>query len=536
MARLYTEDFESGTGAWSATTGTPTIVTTQFNSGTSSLRVNPTTSTAGFSKTVTPTPGGTSAHVYMRAYIYVVSRPTATTAIMAWDDATTGTASFYSIKMTSTGTLLAAASGTTTGTASAAVPLNTWTRIEMDYDDAANTLSAYLNGTLWVTLTGADLGGGNVARWGIIGSLTATADIYFDDCAVNDPSGASDNGLPGAINNSVPITGADTGSGASGQSLAVALPGADTGSGASAHSLAAALSASDTGSGISGQSIATSAGDAGSGASAQTVAPFVTDTGSGASAQTIAAALSSADTGAFVEGQSVSGGTTPGDADTSAGVSSQSIVASQLQTDLLATLEAWSIQVFVPLGRSQETLVQGPATIWLGAYGALEPGLANVGSAPDTGVWTDLGGLRGGVDLAMTEEYKEIVFDQLPDTPIRRLDKRYLSVKTEMAEPTLANLAYALNDTAGVTGVVYAPTVYDAATQLPYRALIVDGWAPGFKDNGQHKRRRIIVRKCLSIDNITMAYTKDGQTTYTVNWSCHYVDGSTAPFRIIDEA
>lgn len=536
MARLYTEDFESGTGAWSATTGTPTIVTTQFNSGTSSLRVNPTTSTAGFSKTVTPTPGGTSAHVYMRAYIYVVSRPTATTAIMAWDDATTGTSSFYSIKMTSTGTLLAAASGTTTGTASAAVPLNTWTRIEMDYDDAANTLSAYLNGTLWVTLTGADLGGGNVARWGIIGSLTATADIYFDDCAVNDPSGASDNGLPGAIVTSVPISGTDTGSSSEAGTVAAGIPGTDTGSGTSAQAIAAALSGSDTGSGTSGQSIAFSAGDSGSGASAQTVSPLVTDTGSGASAQSITAALSSADTGTFVDNQSVSGGATPGGGDTAAGVSAQSIAASQTQTDLLATIEAWSIQVFVPLGRSQETLVQGPATLWIASAGALEPGLANVGSDPDTGVWTDIGGLLGGVDLSMSEEYKEIVFDQLPDTPIRRLDKRYLSVKTEMAEGTLANLAYALNDTQGVTGQTYEPTVYDEGTPLLYKALIVDGWAPGFKDNGRHKRRRIIVRKCISIDNITMSYTKDGQTTYSVNWSCHYVDGSTAPFRIIDEA
>lgn len=535
MARLYTEGFESGTGGWNTTNGSPTIVGTQFNSGANSLRCNPTAGVASITKTIAGlNPASPNEHVYMRAYIYVASAPSARTAIMAFADNVSGATGFFCIKMNTDRTMTIGGSGHTTGTASAAVPLNTWTRIEFDYDDGANTLVGYLNGTQWASITGADLSGGTQARWGVI--QTATADIYFDDCALNDPSGGSDNGLPGAVNSSVPISGADTGSSAEAGSVAATLPGTDTGSGASGQAIAASLSGSDTGAGTSGQSIGFSAGDAGSGASAQTVSPLVTDTGSGTSGQSISAALSSADTGTFVDAQSVSGGTTPGGADTSAGVSAQSIAASQTQADLLASLEAWSIQVFVPQGKPQETLVQGPATLWLGAYGALEPGLANVGSPPDEGVWTDLGGLKGGVDLTMSEEYKEIVFDQLPDTPIRRLEKRYLSVKTEMAEPTLINLAYALNDTTGVTGQAYTPTVYDAATQLPYRALIVDGWAPGFNENGRHKRRRIIVRKCLSIDNITMAYTKDGQTTYSVNWSCHYVDGSTAPFRIIDEA
>jgi hypothetical protein len=113
-------------------------------------------------------------------------------------------------------------------------------------------------------------------------------------------------------------------------------------------------------------------------------------------------------------------------------------------------------------------------------------------------------------------------------------------IKTSMAEPTLLNLGYVLNDTtsgsAGVNWSAYAPAVRTEASQLSYMALIVDGWKPGYLPGGQHKRRRVIVRKCLSIDNIEFGYSKNGQTVYTVTWSCHYVDATTPPFRVVDAA
>lgn len=186
-------------------------------------------------------------------------------------------------------------------------------------------------------------------------------------------------------------------------------------------------------------------------------------------------------------------------------------------------------------------LVLGPGTVYLGAYGAVEPSNALVASAPDSGVWTDVGGLLGGVELVVEQEWIEVTVKQNPWTPMRRLKKRKLTIKTQMAEPTLANLAYALNDTTATSSGsgwgAYTPSDQTEGTVLTYNALIIDGWAPGIRaSDRRHKRRRIIVRKALSIDNVQFAYSKDGQSVFTVSWACHYVDGTTPPFRVIDEA
>lgn len=599
MARLFTEDFESGTGAWSATTGSPTIVTTQANTGTHSLRVNPTSSTAGFSKTVSPTPGGTSAHVYLRAYIYVATRPNNTTAIMAWDDATTGTSSFYSIKMTSTGTLIAAASGTTSGTASAVVPLNTWTRIEMDYNDATDTLTAYLNGTSWVTLTGADLSGGNVARWGIIGSSSATADIYFDDCAVNDPSGATDNGLPGPVVTSTPISDSESGAGSELQTISlsdldtavgvetysISASGADTDLSLSSETWSVSASGSDleTGTGTETAVIAVSDVETASAVDSESTGASGADTEAGAGSEAATVSVSDADSGLATDTEATTQGAS--DTESNLGSESQSITASVSDTDTatgvdtenpadfstgseshsldvavsdsdtsLATesqdvsentttpsgtegsggLEDWIIQKFSAV--SGETLVLGPGTLYIALYGATEPAKGSVADTPDPLVWTALGATSGGVELSIQQEWEEVIPRQVTVPPFKRLKSRSLTVKTQLAEATLTNLAYALNDPSGGSGVQYLPSSVSQASQLTYVAVMVDGWRPDFHYTHRHKRRRLILRKCLSTDNVESSYTKDGQTVYTVTWACHYVDGTTTPFRVIDEA
>jgi hypothetical protein len=189
----------------------------------------------------------------------------------------------------------------------------------------------------------------------------------------------------------------------------------------------------------------------------------------------------------------------------------------------------------------ENSLVLGPATLYIAPYGALEPENGDVADAPDLGVWTDLGGLFGGVELTVDQEWEEIRPKQVGYTVTRRLKRRKLSIKTQLAEPTLANLAFALNDTPSVTAGTgwqsYTPADQHEGTELDYMALNIDGWAPGFNAiTYRHKRRRLIVRKVLSVDNVAFAYKKDGQSVFTVTWSCHYVDGSTPPFRVIDEA
>lgn len=182
-------------------------------------------------------------------------------------------------------------------------------------------------------------------------------------------------------------------------------------------------------------------------------------------------------------------------------------------------------------------LVQGPATLYIGAYAAVEPTQAS--ATPASAVWTDLGGTSDGATVNVNQEYKELEVDQVVDIPGRRLVKRDMSVKTNLAEPTLQNLVYALNDgtyATGATDNTYTPAFTDSATQPTYRAVLLWGWAAGAGTGGQSKRRQVIMRRCLSSDNVEFAYKKDDQTVFSVTWSVHYVDASTAPFLIRDQA
>lgn len=189
-------------------------------------------------------------------------------------------------------------------------------------------------------------------------------------------------------------------------------------------------------------------------------------------------------------------------------------------------------------------LVQGPATVYIGNFGATEPANGSVNSTPQASAWTDLGGTTDGVELSINQEYKELEVDQVVDIPGRRLVKRDMSAKTNLAEPTLQNLLYALNDAnggaLGASGTgfsgTYEPAFTDSATQPTYRALLVHGWAPGAGVGGQSKRRMVILRKVLSSDNVEFAYKKEDQTVFSVTWSVHYVDNATAPFKIVDAA
>lgn len=184
-------------------------------------------------------------------------------------------------------------------------------------------------------------------------------------------------------------------------------------------------------------------------------------------------------------------------------------------------------------------LVQGPATLYIGAFGATEPADNAVATAPASATWTDLGGTVDGAELTIKQEYKELEVDQVVDIPGRRLVKRDMMVKTKLAEPTFANLVYALNDGTTATGTgysTYTPAFTDAATQPTYRALIMHGWAAAAGAGGQSKRRMVILRRVLSSDDVELSYMKDKQTLLTVTWSVHYVSGAISPFKIVDES
>jgi hypothetical protein len=133
--------------------------------------------------------------------------------------------------------------------------------------------------------------------------------------------------------------------------------------------------------------------------------------------------------------------------------------------------------------------------------------------------------------------FAELEVDQIVDIVGRRLTKRELDVETNLAEPTLASLALALNNAAPTVSGAFStldPDNTSAATQLTYKALIVDGYAPQ-DASGNTMRRRVIIRKALQSDNVEYAYGKGDQTVFKVKFSAHYVSASIKPFHIVDQ-
>lgn len=182
-------------------------------------------------------------------------------------------------------------------------------------------------------------------------------------------------------------------------------------------------------------------------------------------------------------------------------------------------------------------LIMGPATMYVGAFGAIEPLDTAINSTPAASAWIDVGGTDGGITFSVDPKFTEFAVDQIVDTPGARLTSRAITVATTLAEATLSNLATALNTTIGATGAGFAsfePDYGDFASQPPYRALLLDGWAPGPTENANF-RRRLIVRKVLCTSKIDLAYAKDKQTGIPVTFQGYYVSKLKGPFRVVDQ-
>lgn len=179
--------------------------------------------------------------------------------------------------------------------------------------------------------------------------------------------------------------------------------------------------------------------------------------------------------------------------------------------------------------------IAGPADIYIGAFGATEPNETAVGLAavPSSGQWRDLGGTAEGLTVSITQEFFELACDQILEVPGRRPTKRDIVATTNLAEPTLENLAVAMNagsiDTATSGVKKLSPVTGGSATTPNYKALIVDGGAPDLK------RRRVVFRKTLSTGSPELAYKKDAQTFLQVQFASHYVSTSIKPYIVLDE-
>lgn len=190
------------------------------------------------------------------------------------------------------------------------------------------------------------------------------------------------------------------------------------------------------------------------------------------------------------------------------------------------------------MGVTVTNLIQGPGTLYRGASytaaysAAAEPANSAINTTPQASAYTDVGGTSDGVNLEIGREYAELAVDQIVDIPDRRLTKREFSVATNLAEATLENLAFSMNDTPPVSGAgfkYFEPTNTSAASQPIWVPLLFDGYAPS------SFRRRVITRRMLGIDPITFAYKKDAQTVWSIKFAGHYVSETIAPWKIIDQ-
>ncbi|MFM9602682.1 hypothetical protein [Streptomyces turgidiscabies] len=203
MARLWTCGFElqslTANVEVTALTGTASISTTVHRAGAAALRCNPTAATGYIEHQV-----DTAASVkrtFHRFYLRIATLPSAATAVYA-----IGQSGFFPchLRLGTGGTLQLYDSslGAAVGSASAALSTGVWYRVEIDHTDAASgtaTVNAYLDGVQFGTGAVTVINAFSRIRAGVY-SPSATADIYIDDIAVNDTSGTSQTGLPGAGN------------------------------------------------------------------------------------------------------------------------------------------------------------------------------------------------------------------------------------------------------------------------------------------------------------------------------------------------
>lgn len=172
------------------------------------------------------------------------------------------------------------------------------------------------------------------------------------------------------------------------------------------------------------------------------------------------------------------------------------------------------------MGVTATNLIQGPATLYLGAFGVTEP--ATIATVPGAG-WTDCGGTKDGVSISIENTWAEMTVDQIVDVIERRKTGRKVMAKTTLAEATLSNLAYAAALPQPITNKISADNGAGSFVTT-YNAVLLDGIAPG------GFRRRVILRKVVGIDTVETGYKKDDMTVIPVSWAIHYVSPSIVPF------
>lgn len=187
---------------------------------------------------------------------------------------------------------------------------------------------------------------------------------------------------------------------------------------------------------------------------------------------------------------------------------------------------------------SATNLLAGAGSLHVGEFGATEPA-DTAWATPLSGTdWPDRGGTDDGLTLTVSRELFALRMDQVVDAPGRRMSSREITLATNLAEVTLANMnmAWGQGDDAvtqgGTGGTAYTALDLEgdeaAMGEPTYRAVAFRGRAPGGNP------RLVFGRKCLSTEDVEQAYKKDEQTFIPVTFTCHWVSTSVRPLRIVD--
>lgn len=201
MARQWTCGFElqSFTAGIEVDTnsGTPTISTTTVRSGAASMRVNGTSVSKFFTQQFLATASTTNK--FVRFYFRIASASgTDAVAFALLRDGANGNGPSLRVNIANTLELWDEQAAVQRGSDSAALSTNTWYRIELSYIRSTGVITAYIDGVQFATGACTANMSMDTFRLGMID--TATCDFFYDDVAINDSSGASQTGLPGAGN------------------------------------------------------------------------------------------------------------------------------------------------------------------------------------------------------------------------------------------------------------------------------------------------------------------------------------------------
>lgn len=206
--RAFSSGFElqSVTAAveWTTANGTPVINTTTRRGGAASLEISSLASTTQKRLGYQFKSANTNGPLFARAYINVSAAPSAENRVISFRDS--GETDRVYITLDSGRLLRLYDEDGVIGSASSALTLNTWYRVELKisaWDELTpiDTIEAKLDGTNIATSATRNLTNGVtqiVVGGNLAGEAQTTGAWYFDDVAVNEDVGSSQNSYPGA--------------------------------------------------------------------------------------------------------------------------------------------------------------------------------------------------------------------------------------------------------------------------------------------------------------------------------------------------